>query len=250
MTTSVLINKGSLNDITGLFEKIYEILLSEVNNNQNIDNIRGTIELLYLIFQQQDKISGNLKKAEILGKSQFLVLEEKSLDDIEIDETSDIDMIIEKHFLSDAKVFKTISDCDMMDNPIFKDSINAFDSGLYNVAIIGLVAVLDRVLAEKSKLICTPRFEKRCEEIKNNIDSKGQLFKDAFSATDAMLYKTYFEVLSTFVTNSDFEDIEPDLINRHWIMHGRTNKKYTRLDCVKIINLICGTIRMGDLIEK
>ena len=30
-------------------------------------------------------------------------------------------------------------------------------------------------------------------------------------------------------------------------MHGRTKRTYKRLDCVKVLNMIYGTLRMGEL---
>lgn len=40
------------------------------------------------------------------------------------------------------------------------------------------------------------------------------------------------------IQKSDFTKEEPLEINRHWIEHGRTEKIYTKMDCIKVINAL------------
>lgn len=44
-----------------------------------------------------------------------------------------------------------------------------------------------------------------------------------------------------------FTENEPDRLNRHFIMHGRSKTNFTKLDCVKLIILIYGLILLDDL---
>ena len=57
----------------------------------------------------------------------------------------------------------------------------------------------------------------------------------------------YSKAMVRIGADSKFDAKELDEVNRNWIMHGRTNKIYTRLDGVRILNMIYGTIRLGEL---
>ena len=56
------------------------------------------------------------------------------------------------------------------------------------------------------------------------------------------LFYTFNKTVEIFTANSDFHGKEPKGLNRHWIAHGRSRRKKTKLDCVKLINLVYGII--------
>ena len=58
---------------------------------------------------------------------------------------------------------------------------------------------------------------------------------------------TLEKTLDSFSAPSDFKGKEPKGLNRHWIAHGRATRKKTKLDCVKMINLIYGLLLIGEL---
>ena len=57
---------------------------------------------------------------------------------------------------------------------------------------------------------------------------------------------TFEKTLDLFSSTSSFASKEPKYLNRHWIAHGRSLHKKTKLDCIKMINLIYGLL----LIDK
>lgn len=66
---------------------------------------------------------------------------------------------------------------------------------------------------------------------------------------DYSLYYTIFDVIRSFTDSSSFDETEPTLLNRHWLMHGRTNREYTLVDCIKILSMIYGMLLVNGLIE-
>ena len=69
---------------------------------------------------------------------------------------------------------------------------------------------------------------------------------------DFILFCTYSKSLEAFGIKAEFSNDEPDL-NRHWIAHGRMNRKMQQIDCIRLINFLCGTImiaRMGKTDTK
>lgn len=65
---------------------------------------------------------------------------------------------------------------------------------------------------------------------------------------ELLLFITYPKTLELFGRYNDFENNEEQkLLNRHWIMLGKSEKNYLKLDCVKILRMSYGTIRLGKL---
>ena len=57
--------------------------------------------------------------------------------------------------------------------------------------------------------------------------------------------------MQTFSTNQyKFDDPEPKILNRHWIMHGRSLRRKTKLDCVKMIRFIYGIILLDEIAQQ
>lgn len=183
--------------------------------------------------------------ADELSKKQFVLICLLPRD--YINSERDVDSLID-HYLTTDEVFdQTVSNCNLSDNIVFNQSIEAVKNGHYNLAMVGLIAVLDKTLAEYSGQINNPRLKPRYQAIIQKVEDRGDHFIDDIDGKDYLLLITYPEALSSFVDNSDFSKDEPHILNRHWIMHGRTQKEYTKLDCHKILNMIYGTIRLGEL---
>ncbi len=115
------------------------------------------------------------------------------------------------------------------------------------MAIVGLFAELDKELSEQTGLIKSVCFKERYESINKAIEEKGELFLDEMEGRDYLLCLTYKTAIDGIGKDEGFDKQEPGKVNRNWIMHGRTEKVYTRLDCVKALNLIYGTIRLTQL---
>lgn len=91
----------------------------------------------------------------------------------------------------------------------------------------------DGLLAECSGMIKQTNFQKGLKHISdkfanqvelNELDRKTLCIYDAFKKFDCSVFK-----------KSNFDDEEPQTVNRHWDVHGRTHRKHTRIDFLKVL---------------
>lgn len=113
----------------------------------------------------------------------------------------------------------------------FSEIISACEREHYHLACAGLFSMLDGVLAVASNMIDVTEFKKRIDAILNKIASKIEL-----SDLDKRLVCIFLSMQSfdkSIFSNSNFKGKEPDQLNRHWIIHGRSHRVYDKYDVVK-----------------
>lgn len=52
-----------------------------------------------------------------------------------------------------------------------------------------------------------------------------------------MVWDTIQQFVNDVFGNSDFTGTEPRL-NRHWVLHGRSNANWTRTDCIRLLQAV------------
>mgnify|MGYP004528549697 FL=1 len=140
---------------------------------------------------------------------------------------------------------KTLSSAVMQKHKrLYSQSVNAFRSGDSDLAVTGFTSVFDGLLADTSGNP-TSRLGPRINAIKQKLDNDELLNHDEYATIT--LAMTLEKTLDSFSAPSDFKGKEPKGLNRHWIAHGRSTRKKTKLDCVKMINLIYGLLLIGDI---
>lgn len=192
-------------------------------------------------------ISAIYKTAEELSENQFVVVAPIPREAVQNTEAMNADSLAEKYLTEAKQVRATLNACGLMENRVFQQASDAFGNASYDLAILGFTAVLDKMLSNCSDMIKDVNINMRSEAIIKKIKDKGDIYLDELEGKDFLLIITYPTAIDLFGKRSDFRCGEPDMLNRHWIMHGRTVKEYSRLDCVKVLNMIYGTIRMGEL---
>lgn len=140
---------------------------------------------------------------------------------------------------------KTLSSAVMQKHKrLYSQSVNAFRSGDSDLAVTGFTSVFDGLLADTSGNP-TSGLGPRINAIKQKLDNDELLNHDEYATIT--LAMTLEKTLDSFSAPSDFKGKEPKGLNRHWIAHGRSTRKKTKLDCVKMINLIYGLLLIGDI---
>lgn len=124
----------------------------------------------------------------------------------------------------------------------FKGAIKAFEKGNYDIAIDSLFSILDGTLA--NMLVSTEtsihkRVKSMMERSKRTLNSQGDMLR--------IFEKTILETAKSLGAHSRFDKEEPKNLNRHWIVHGRSNRKISKLDCIKLIRLLYGLVLLDDL---
>ena len=131
----------------------------------------------------------------------------------------------------------------------FEQSILAYNQNWYDVSILGLLTISDRLLSDFSQSPNSTSFYKRAEILLEIFDDNGEIEDD--NIYTFILTYTFIETIKSLSTNTyKFGIEEPKCINRDWYLHGRyQSRTTTQLDCIKIINLIYGMILIDKLGE-
>ncbi len=107
----------------------------------------------------------------------------------------------------------------------------AYTNKLYIVCAVALIPVIEGILSE----FCDNKNNIRMMRIcKNQVD--------ALSCDGSVIEKHIWKSYNTFIQNlyekSDFSGEEPVKINRHWILHGRSNYEQEEADCIRLFNAV------------
>ena len=226
-----------------VFQEIIISVLSKIKElKQRINEIGQGLGKL---FEQTSAI----KK---LGDAQFVYWEYMTPDFvIDIVETKNINKTLREYFIKKhfKKVTDTINktlDCERMckRKHLYMQAVNAFRNSDCDLAVIGFVAVFDGLLSDISDNSMTSIIE-RLKIIEKKFENKEPIYDDECAIF--ILASTFYSTVESFAEFSDFNKPEPKMLNRHWIAHGRSTRKKTKLDCVKMINLIYGLLIVSDL---
>lgn len=190
--------------------------------------------------------------AELLGKNQFVFWDYISKDfALEILQSEDINGLMLEHYTRNesTQIKETIQACKSnklikLYTRLFSQSIFAYNHKQYHLAIMGLLGVVDGLLSDISKKTGT-HIESRAKAITDKLSDDIELSQEDFSVW--FLYSSFMDIVKGIGATAPFDGEEPKLLNRHWIMHGRTKKKISQLDCIKIINFIYGILLFDKL---
>lgn len=137
---------------------------------------------------------------------------------------------------------------------ILSQSVQAMNIGLYDLTLVGVVAVFDGVLSAVTN-DDTTKIPKRLNQIEdklNDLSEEEWELLDEAEITAFGIYITWTESMKGFQKRSEFSkpETEPKDLNRHWIAHGRKTIIETKLDCCKMINALYGLIYLGTSIHE
>ena len=168
----------------------------------------------------------------------------------EIYEGADVEKVMTHYYLdNDEQNMKNLiqrckdSDCIREYRELYNQILNAYDREDYLLACIGLFSLVDGLLADCSGINKTA-FQKRLDCIAdkfadkaelNEIDRKTLCIYDAFKKFDCSIFR-----------DSRFSEEEPQAVNRHWDVHGRTHRKHTQIDFLKVLLWLDAIIYLSD----
>lgn len=193
----------------------------------------------------------SLEAQTILAKNEVIIwwsLDRKTLQYIlSIEEGNQKNMInniiLDIFENSSSQLLETIKN-GILTHPILKDCqtlciqiIENFNLKNYNISIYPLFSILDRLLTQISELNNTNMKNRTNEIIEklNNLNISTLADKDYHLI---FLIKTFDKVITTISKSINFSEKEPESLNRHWILHGRSNRIISRLDCIKLLNIV------------
>jgi hypothetical protein len=187
-----------------------------------------------------------------LSEAQFVYwdyLNDEFMNDIINSEN--IDETLLRIFINDKNqnIKNIIKKC--LDNPLikqnkrlFNQAIRAYYNQQYDLSIVGLISVFDGALSVISGE-ATHRLKKRLDVLTDKIEESESIYNN--DVAEITLGYTFFETIESLYCAKDFSTEEPANLNRHWIIHGRSLREKTQLDCIKLINVIYGLILIDEL---
>lgn len=250
-------------DFSGLsaaLSRIQEITRPALEALQNIQStLQPIVEALEQYKPKVEEIgqvllhvSRRFSAIEKMGDAQFVFwdyMTDEFVDAIvgaeNINKTLREQLIRDRFSAVNKTIDKTLSSAVMQKHKrLYSQSVNAFRSGDSDLAVTGFTSVFDGLLADTSGNP-TSRLGPRINAIKQKLDNDELLNHDEYATIT--LAMTLEKTLDSFSAPSDFKGKEPKGLNRHWIAHGRSTRKKSKIDCVKMINLIYGLLLIVDL---
>ncbi len=115
------------------------------------------IEKLRPVLASIASISSIYQAADKMAENQFVITNRLPKAIVDQARTEDIDILASEYLTSDELVQETISLCGLSENRVFTQAVNALSDSSNDLAILGLTAVLDRMLSEHSGQIKNSR---------------------------------------------------------------------------------------------
>lgn len=112
-----------------------------------------------------------------------------------------------------------------------KECWTAFQGHLYAICATSLLAVIEGLLSEFSEDKNDVRMMRVCQKQEDNFPAGG-------STIAKHTWMSYNRFIRNLYKKSDFTSEEPEEINRHWLLHGRSDFEITELDCLRLFNAV------------
>ncbi len=107
----------------------------------------------------------------------------------------------------------------------------AFEIKSYAICATSLLSVIEGILSEFSDDKTDVRMMKICQKKVDTFPSNG-------STIQKHIWISYNTFIRNLYKKSDFDSTEPDSVNRHWLLHGRSDFEIDELDCIRLFNAI------------
>ena len=114
---------------------------------------------------------------------------------------------------------------------LFGECWESFKDKRFAICANSLVSVIEGLLSEFNDNKNDIRMMKICQE-------KVDTFPEDGSTIQKHAWISYNTFIRELYKKSDFTNEEPSSINRHWLLHGRSDYEIEELDCIRLINAV------------
>ncbi|ABO51523.1 hypothetical protein Dred_3020 [Desulforamulus reducens MI-1] len=126
---------------------------------------------------------------------------------------------------------------------LFFECVDTFNEGRFSISATALITILEGVLSKfgdsENDIMMIRICRYHMDETKN--DKK---------IINHLVWVSFLNFISELYKKSEFDKDEPDKLNRHWILHGRTDKELGDADCLRLFNAIYSLITMMKYAKK
>jgi len=243
---------ASLKDTLAVLNKTYAETFKPISDAFKEINIQleATFKPVREIFKKNKKSFMRFDALRKLGKAQFVFcdflpdgLVESIVSSKNIENTI-LNMIDNNQEILDANIRALKNHKGLLPYELLcRQSFTVFENGSYDLAVVGFLSIIDGLLTDTSKS-STHKPTPRIEIILSKLDSYKECDKYGFSV--GALYFSFSAAADVLFKYIPFTEKEPMNLNRHWIMHGRSKREKTRLDCIKLITFMHGILLMSE----
>lgn len=128
---------------------------------------------------------------------------------------------------------------------LYLQAIGAYENGAYDLSVLGFLAIIDGLLSDIAKDQIEVGITKRVKEI---VDIEDFHFdQDDVSINEGIKRVAILKASKALGRHIPFNRHEPNALNRHWVMHGRSRTKKTKSDCNRLILFLHGLISVAEI---
>jgi hypothetical protein len=148
---------------------------------------------------------------------------------------AELDAAFEEHYTAnDGTAFNTMA-TELLSSeglapwrPLLTECVSAYRRNEFNVPVPALFSILDgAAITVGGKPNST------------NPIHPMRAATDASKHTIELLIRTSCtEFLTTYFSDAPFLREEPQPPNRHWVLHGRSRRQFTRIDCIRLLHAL------------
>lgn len=191
-----------------------------------------------------------------LSENQIVFTEQLSGDMIEkVNKSTNVDEIILEYYTeNEEKCLRNLvercgaAECVIAYKKLYPQIVIAAEMGCFQLACLGLFSLEDGILSDIVNQPKNTSFKKRMREIEDKINNKIPPSQTDLKVFAVMISIGAFQ--ETAFGNSDFDKPEPSYLNRHWILHGRSHRDFTKMDYIKMLLSLDALIFMANLAER
>lgn len=116
-----------------------------------------------------------------------------------------------------------------------KECVFSFKNCKYIITVNTLLAVIEGMLSRFYENKDNIQMMRVCREIVE----KSEQSDSNNGSIEKYIWKSYLNFITSLYTKSSFSENEPQGLNRHWLLHGRSEYNVTEVECYKLFNAIC-----------
>ncbi len=219
---------------------------------ESMQSVKIDIDGISTVLLNTSRTMGTIRR---LGEAQFVYWDFFSDEFIKsILDATNVDAELENLYISNnqEKIKKLLEKLEnhvamTRHRSLFQQTIHSAQNGDFALAIIGLISIFDGLLSDVTGNNST-KLAARSNVVFKKLENDETIDSDEFAILILMM--TYEKSFGMFTAHSDFSQDEPEYLNRHWIMHGRSLRPKGSLDYLKILHLIYGFLLIKDIGDK
>ncbi len=184
--------------------------------------------------------------AELIGKNGWTIPMSMGLSTIDLltHQTIDIE-VLDKFFIEyySGKKFVTLikyvnrSKLSETQKNLFNDCVDAYKGTKWLLCITSLVTILEGILSRFGDNVNDIRMIRICRYKMDSTKNDNKIINH-------LVWVSFYNFISELYKKSKFDLDEPIILNRHWILHGRTDKEFRKADCLRLFNAIYTLVTM------